>query len=124
MIKKIGLTGLIVLIVGSSVLFFSSAFTVHQTQQALILRFGEAIRIVTEPGLNFKLPIADDAVYIDKRILDLDSESQEVIASDQKKTSCGCIFQISHNRCIKILPISSNISKSKCKIITNLKLSS
>ncbi|MDG2187361.1 MAG: protease modulator HflC [Hyphomicrobiales bacterium] len=85
MIKKIGLTGLIVLIVGSSVLFFSSAFTVHQTQQALILRFGEAIRIVTEPGLNFKLPIADDAVYIDKRILDLDSESQEVIASDQKR---------------------------------------
>ena len=85
MIKKIGLTGLIVLIVGSSVLFFSSAFTVLQTQQALILRFGEAIRIVTEPGLNFKLPIADDAVYIDKRILDLDSESQEVIASDQKR---------------------------------------
>ena len=85
MIKKIGLTGLIILIVGFTVLFFSSAFTVHQTQQALILRFGEAIRIVTEPGLNFKMPIADDAVFIDKRILDLDSESQEVIASDQKR---------------------------------------
>lgn len=85
MIKKIGLTGLIMLIVGFTVLFFSSAFTVHQTQQALILRFGEAIRIVTEPGLNFKMPIADDAVFIDKRILDLDSESQEVIASDQKR---------------------------------------
>ena len=85
MIRKIGLTGLIILIIASAIVLFSAAFTVHQTQQALILRFGEAIRIVTEPGLHFKMPIADDAVYIDKRILDLDSESQEVIASDQKR---------------------------------------
>jgi membrane protease subunit HflC len=85
MIKKIGITGLIILVIASAFIFLSAAFTVHQTQQALILRFGEAIRIVTEPGLHFKLPIADDAVYIDKRILDLDSESQEVIASDQKR---------------------------------------
>ena len=85
MIKKIGLTGLIIIVIASVFVFLSAAFTVHQTQQALILRFGEAIRIVTEPGLHFKMPIADDAVYIDKRILDLDSESQEVIASDQKR---------------------------------------
>jgi len=85
MIKKIGITGLIILVIASAFVFLSAAFTVHQTQQALILRFGEAIRIITEPGLHFKLPIADDAVYIDKRILDLDSESQEVIASDQKR---------------------------------------
>lgn len=85
MIKKIGLTGLIILVIASAFVFLSAAFTVHQTQQALILRFGEAIRIVTEPGLHFKMPIADDAVYIDNRILDLDSESQEVIASDQKR---------------------------------------
>ena len=85
MIKKLGITGLIVLLFASAVILFSAAFTVHQTQQALILRFGEAIRIVTNPGLHFKMPIADDAVYIDKRILDLDSESQEVIASDQKR---------------------------------------
>jgi len=85
MIKKIGITGLIILVIASAFVFLSAAFTVHQTQQALILRFGEAIRIVTEPGLHFKLPIADDAVYIDKRILDLDSESQEVIPSDQKR---------------------------------------
>ncbi len=65
------LTGLIILVIASAFVFLSAAFTVHQTQQALILRFGEAIRIVTEPGLHFKMPIADDAVYIDKRILDL-----------------------------------------------------
>ena len=80
MIKKLGITGLIVILFASAVIIFSAAFTVHQTQQALILRFGEAIRIVTEPGLNFKVPFADDAVFIDKRILDLDSESQEAVS--------------------------------------------
>ena len=95
MIKKLGITGLIVLLFASAVILFSAAFTVHQTQQALILRFGEAIRIVTNPGLHFKMPIADDAVYIDKRILDLDSESQEVIASEGNlhlyKPACGTL---------------------------------
>jgi len=75
---------MLILAVGSIVIF-SSAFTVHQTQQALILRFGEAKRIITEPGLHFKVPFADDAVFVDKRVLALDSESQEVIASDQKR---------------------------------------
>ncbi|MGY9051299.1 MAG: protease modulator HflC [Alphaproteobacteria bacterium] len=83
--KKIGIAGLIFILAVGSIVIFSSAFTVHQTQQALILRFGEAKRIITEPGLHFKIPFADDSVFVDKRVLALDSESQEVIASDQKR---------------------------------------
>lgn len=83
--KKIGIAGLMLILAVGSIVIFSSAFTVHQTQQALILRFGEAKRIITEPGLHFKVPFADDAVFVDKRVLALDSESQEVIASDQKR---------------------------------------
>ncbi len=83
--KKIGIAGLIFILAVGSIIIFSSAFTVHQTQQALILRFGEAKRIITEPGLHFKIPFADDSVFVDKRVLALDSESQEVIASDQKR---------------------------------------
>ncbi|MBT4203774.1 protease modulator HflC [Hyphomicrobiales bacterium] len=83
--KKIGIAGLIFILALGSIIIFSSAFTVHQTQQALILRFGEAKRIITEPGLHFKIPFADDSVFVDKRVLALDSESQEVIASDQKR---------------------------------------
>lgn len=64
---------------------YSALFTVYETQQALILRFGEAKRQITEPGLNWKVPVADSVVLIDNRILDLDSPAQEIIASDQKR---------------------------------------
>jgi modulator of FtsH protease HflC len=81
-----GLTGGIaaVVIVGG-IIGVGSLFSVHQTEQALVLRFGEAIRVITQPGLNTKWPLIDRVVYIDKRVLDLEAPVQEVIASDQKR---------------------------------------
>ena len=67
------------------VVVYSSAFTVQQTEQSLVVRLGEPVRVVTEPGLNFKAPFIDSVIDIDKRILDLENPSQEVIASDQKR---------------------------------------
>src|SRR5213079_1441135 len=64
---------------------YSSVFTVVQTEQVLVVRLGEPIRVVIEPGLNFKAPFIDTVISIDKRILDLENPSQEVIASDQKR---------------------------------------
>jgi modulator of FtsH protease HflC len=64
---------------------YSSVFTVQQTEQALVVRLGEPVKVVTEPGLNFKAPFIDSVISIDKRILDLENPSQEVIASDQKR---------------------------------------
>lgn len=64
---------------------YSSVFTVAQTEQVLVVRLGEPVRVVTEPGLNFKVPFIDTVISIDKRILDLENPSQEVIASDQKR---------------------------------------
>jgi membrane protease subunit HflC len=71
---------LFVIIVG-----YSSVFIVDMTEQALVVRLGEPIRVITEPGLNFKAPFIDTVINIDKRILDLENPSQEVIASDQKR---------------------------------------
>src|ERR1700736_6756969 len=62
-----------------------SLFPAHQPRLALVVRLGEPIRVVTEPGLNFKIPVIDNVIYFDKRILDLENASQEVIASDQKR---------------------------------------
>src|SRR4051812_48325543 len=64
---------------------YSTLFTVYQTRQALVVRLGQPVRVVTEPGLNFKIPLIDSVIHIDKRILDLESPAQEVIASDQKR---------------------------------------
>ena len=76
---------LAVLIVAALIVAYSSLFTVYQTQQALVVRLGQPVRVVNEPGLNFKAPFIDSVVYLDKRILDLESPSQEVIASDQNR---------------------------------------
>jgi membrane protease subunit HflC len=79
-----GIVGLFVLVV-ILVVGYSSVFTVSQTEQVLVVRLGEPIRVVTDPGLNFKAPFIDTVISIDKRILDLENPSQEVIASDQKR---------------------------------------
>jgi len=81
------LTGIVTLIVVLvlAIVAYSSVFTVQQTEQALVLRFGEMVDVATEPGLHFKAPFIDTVVSIDKRILDLENPSQEVIASDQKR---------------------------------------
>lgn len=64
---------------------YTSAFTVHQTQQVLIFQVGKFDRAITEPGLYFKIPFYEDARYIDKRLLSLDSPEQEVITANQKR---------------------------------------
>ncbi|KJC52942.1 membrane protein [Bradyrhizobium sp. LTSPM299] len=79
-----GIATLIVLFV-VAIIAYSSMFTVQQTEQALVVRFGKPVDVVTEPGLNFKVPFTDSVISIDKRILDLENPSQEVIASDQKR---------------------------------------
>ena len=66
----------------------SAIFQLHQTQQALILRFGEpqpGRGLVEEPGLHFKIPLIETVVYLDNRILDLESSKQEVLASDNQR---------------------------------------
>ncbi|MDC0564577.1 protease modulator HflC [Alphaproteobacteria bacterium] len=78
----------IIIGVGGLILFgiFSSFFTVNQTQQALVLQFGEPKRIIQDPGLAFKLPFIQDAVFYESRVLSLiPQDAEEVILADQKR---------------------------------------
>jgi membrane protease subunit HflC len=79
-----GIVALILLFV-VLVIAYSSVFTVQQTEQALVVRFGAPVDVATDPGLHFKAPFIDTVIPVDKRILDLENPSQEVIASDQKR---------------------------------------
>ncbi|HEY0282346.1 MAG TPA: protease modulator HflC [Rhizomicrobium sp.] len=63
---------------------FSCVFTIYQTQQALIVQFGAPKAIVREPGLHFKLPW-QQVIFFDRRLLNLDAKSEEVIAQDKKR---------------------------------------
>ncbi|MEX0851972.1 MAG: SPFH domain-containing protein, partial [Bauldia sp.] len=91
--------GLVIVAVLGFVLYLS-VFVVDLTEQALVLRFGKPVRVVNQPvppganaadlpdsspGLYTKLPLIDNVVYLEKRILDLDSAPLEIIASDQKR---------------------------------------
>ena len=76
----------IVLLVAGIFAAFNSAFTVNQTQQALVLQLGEPKRTIQEPGLSFKMPFIQDVTYYEKRVLSLiPQDAQEVILSDQKR---------------------------------------
>lgn len=84
---KSGVSGIvaILLLIALVVVGYSALFTVRQTQQALVVQFGKPVKVVTEPGLHVKAPFIENVIEIDKRILDLENPSQEVIASDQKR---------------------------------------
>lgn len=91
--------GLVIIAVIAFIAYLS-VFVVSQTEQALVLRFGDPVRVInappnlaataanttdSAPGLYTKLPLIDNVVYFEKRILDLDSPPLEIIASDQKR---------------------------------------
>ncbi|MEK4034736.1 protease modulator HflC [Methylocystis sp. IM3] len=77
------LLGLIALALAGGALF-----TVEQTEQALVLRFGEPVAgrgLITEPGLHFKIPLIENVVSFDNRILDVESPNLEVLAADNQR---------------------------------------
>ena len=80
---------LAVILLIALVVAYSTFFTVYQTKQALVVRLGKPVRVITEPGLNAKIPFIDAVIYIDKRILAIESPAQEVIASSQDKANAG-----------------------------------
>jgi membrane protease subunit HflC len=79
------LTVVVVFLGIAAVTAFLTLFTVQQTQQALVLEFGKPKREIKDPGLHYKIPFIQNVEYFDKRMLAIDTASQEVIASDKKR---------------------------------------
>lgn len=79
------LATLVVLLALAAAAVYASAFIIHQNEQALVLEFGKYKRTIQQPGLHWKLPVVETVEIFDKRILDLDTATQEVTASDQKR---------------------------------------
>ncbi len=80
----IGLVFLMILGVAAFVAY-NAYFIVPQTQTAIVLEFGDPKEVITNPGLNFKKPFIQTVEFFDKRILDIDLPTKEVIAADQKR---------------------------------------
>lgn len=74
-----------VVFAGLAIVAISATFIVDETEQAIVLRFGEATDGVRRPGLNFKLPFVDTVEYFDARVLDFDARPEEIPTLDQKQ---------------------------------------
>jgi membrane protease subunit HflC len=81
---KAGKIVLPLIIILAAISFFS-IFIVKETNQAIVLQFGDPKKIITSPGFQMKLPFIQNVVFLDRRILSLDPPPEEVIASDQKR---------------------------------------
>lgn len=81
--RTLAIIGAAVLVGG--VILANSFFIVDQTKQTLVLRFGEPVREIREPGLQWKIPFIEETVFYERRALDVDPPRQQVILSDQKR---------------------------------------
>lgn len=84
MFRAIAAIGALIVAAAATLVAFAF-FIVHQNEQAIVLEFGKPLRIIETPGLHWKVPVVQNVEYFDKRILDLDTQPQEVTALDQKR---------------------------------------
>jgi membrane protease subunit HflC len=76
---------LIPILVVLGVIAYQSLFVVQEINQAIVLQFGDPKKVIAKPGLQVKIPFIQNVVFLDRRILSLDPQPEEVIASDQKR---------------------------------------
>lgn len=94
--KKNILPGLVIVLSAAVVLAVSSAYTVQQTQYAMVTRFGAVRSLTASPGLHFKVPFIETVTYYDKRVLDLNLQPQTILLNDQQNLEVDAFlrFQI------------------------------
>ena len=114
-------SGILVLL---GVAAFLSVIIVKEVNQAIILQFGDPKRIIMKPGLNFKIPFIQNVVYLDKRILNLDNEPEEVIAADQKRLIVDAIarFKIVDPLKFYISVGNERVARSRLSTIINSRI--
>ena len=120
---KVGKFLLPLIIVAAAVIFFS-VFIVKEVNQAIVLQFGDPKKIISKPGLNFKIPFIQNVVFLDKRILNLDTPPEEVIASDQKRLIVDAFarFQIIDPLKFYISVGNERVARSRLATIINSRI--
>src|SRR5438128_3630648 len=119
---KLGIAGgvLAVLAVIAAIIGYSSLYTVYQTRLALVVRLGQPVKVVTQPGLNWKYPLIDSVIPVDKRILDLENPAQEVIASDQKRLVVDAFARYRIKDALKFYQTVGNVEGANSRLSTLL----
>jgi len=98
------------------ILLASSLFTVDQRQTGVIFQFGEAVRIIEEPGLNIKIPLIQNVQYLDKRILNVTAEEKELTASDEKRVIVDAFAKYQIVNPVKFIKTVNNYSGANLRL--------
>ena len=114
----------LVILIAATVYF--SVFIVKEVNQAIVLQFGDPKKIIMKPGINFKIPFIQNVVFLDKRILNLDTPPEEVIASDQKRLIVDAFarFQIVDPLKFYISVGNERVARSRLSTIINSRIRS
>jgi modulator of FtsH protease HflC len=112
----------VIVVIG--VFLFQSIIIVQEINQAIVLQFGDPKKIITNAGLNFKLPFIQNVVYLDKRVLNLDNAPEEVIAADQKRLIVDAIarFKIIDPLKFYISVGNERVARSRLSTIINSRI--
>ena len=79
------ITASIVVVVLLLIVAYSATFFVHQSRNAVVVRFGKLVDVVeNDSGLHWRIPFVDHVTYIDRRVINIDAPSFELLTSDQK----------------------------------------
>ena len=116
------------------ILVSSSLFTIQETEQALVLQFGEAKRVIQTPGLKAKLPW-EEVMRFDKRLLDVEPSGKQITLADQKRIEVDTFaryaikdplkfFQTVRNENNADIRLSNIIDSSVRRVLGNVSLGS
>ncbi len=108
----------------TGLLVYSTFFIVKETQQAIVLQLGEPKKVYKDAGLYYKIPLIQNVQFLDKRVIDIDAPSEEVIALDQKRIIVDAYAKFIINDPLKFYISVGNerIAQSRLASIINAKI--
>ena len=102
MLKTLSATLVVVFGAVAAAAYFAF-FIVHQNEQAIVLEFGKPVKIISDPGLYWKIPVVQTVDYFDKRILDLDTRLAGGDGIGSEAHHRRCFRSLSHHRPASVL---------------------
>lgn len=109
-------TGILIILGLAAVVLYASLFTVYQTQQAVVLRFGAVRQVITEPGLYMKAPFIDVVLPVEKRVLDLDIPAQTVLSSDRQNLEVDAFARYRINDPLRFYQAVNNVQNANARL--------
>ena len=116
--RILGIIGVLIVVAGF--VAFSSFYTLHQTQQALVLQFGNPVDVITKPGLKFKIPFIQNVEFMENRILSFDAPAEEIIASDQKRLVVDSFIRHKISDALEFYKSVSSVNIARSRLSTIL----